>query len=310
MESTKNTSWISERLNELEIHKDNFDTLPFKIVELKNSGFLTKVKGLYSFISFNHMPWRYSDINSWIAIAPSIIDKIFYCKIYEFNKDRPSIILSAVLTQFKKAEIIKGEEYKGLITRISDFGVFVDIGYHFDWKCGSLIGLLHKSQLADSEELSDFRLGQEITTICQEVNENGKPVFSNDRVKTDWQMGKPQELVGQSIWANVVRYADNKTVDLFVKGKYKADLIIDTQTYSLNYRIKIFNAKKELSNGEIINCEVTGYNLRNRTLQIHWLTEIDIEINVDNSILNNLDDKTIEKLITLRKNISMQLIDI
>jgi ribosomal protein S1 len=306
---SQKSGWISERLNELEIHRENFDTLPFKIVELKNFGFLTKVKGLYSFIPFNYMPWKYSDNDSWIAIAPSLINKKFFCKIHEFDKDRPSIILSAELPQFKKAELINGEEYNGLITRISDFGVFIDIGYHFDWRCGSLIGLLHKSQLADNEELSDFRLGQEITTIFQEMNENGQPVFSNDRVKTDWQMGKPQELVGQTIWVNVARQTDNKIVNFLVKGKYKADLIIDKQIYPSKYRKKIINAKKELSHGEIINCEVTGFNERNKTLKINWLTELDTEIKVDNSILNNLDDKTIEKLITLRKNMSIQIID-
>lgn len=306
--SQKHT-WIAERLNELEIHRENFDTLPFKIVELKNVGFLTKVLGLYSFVHFSNMPWRYSDNNSWGAIAPSLINKRFFCKIHEFDKDRPSIILNADLPQFQRAELFAGEEYKGLITGISDFGVFIDIGYHFDWKCGSLLGLIHKSQFADNEELSDFRLGQETTTIYQGMNEKGQPVFSNDRVKTDWQLGKPQDLVGQTIWVNVARQTDDKTVDFLAKGKYKSDLIIDKKAYPSKYRRKIIKAKKELSDGEIINCEVIGFNEKRRTLKLNWHTVLEKEIIDGSSILNNLDDNTIEKLLDLKKEYSTQIIE-
>jgi hypothetical protein len=295
--------WISGRLNEIENHRDNFDTLPFKIVEQKDFGFLTKVKGLYSYISFYHMPWKYFDTESWIAIAPSLIDKKFFCKIHKIDKDSIAIILNGELPQFKKAELAIGDEYKGLIIKISDYGLFVDIGYHFDWKCGSMTGLLHKSQLAVNEKLSDFKLGQEIKTVYQGLNDNGQPVFSNDREKIDWQMGKPQELVGQTIWVKVIRQPESKTVDLLVRGKYKATLTIDKQAYAPKYRKKIRNAKNELTHGELINCEVTGFNEKNRTLKVNWLTEIDTDIMVDNSILNNLDNKTLEKLITLKNRI-------
>lgn len=63
-----------------------------------------------------------------------------------------------------------GEEYKGLIIKTADYGLFIDIGYHFDWKCGSMAGLLHKTQLAGSESLEDYKLGQEIKTIYHKPN--------------------------------------------------------------------------------------------------------------------------------------------
>ena len=303
---SKKNSWITERQNELENHFENNDTLPFKIVEMKTYGFLTKVLGLYSFVPFSLMPWRYSDTNSWVAVAPSLINRKFYCKVHEFDKSTGSIILDAGLPQFKVAELIEGEAYKGLITRISDFGVFIDIGYHFDWKCGSLLGLLHKSQLADYEELNDFSLGQEITTVYKAMNLDGKPVFSKSLQKTDWENGKPQKLVGQTTWVNVVRKFDNETVELFVEGKYKARLIVDKQVHSRQTKNKIFEALNELSHGEMLHCEVIGCNERSRTLIINWFTEIDTDIIGDNAILNNLDDKTLEKLEFLKNSISRQ----
>lgn len=295
--------WISERLFEIENHRDNFDTLPFKIVELKESGFLTKVKGLYAFISFYHMPWKYYNAESWIAIAPYLTDKIFYCKIHKVDKDPNAILLNGELPQFKKAELTIGEEYKGVIIKIVDYGVFIDIGYHFDWKCGSLTGLLHKSQLSVNENLSDLKLGQEIKTIYQELNNNGQLVFSNDREKIDWQLGIPQELVGQIIWAKVVRQADSDNIGLLVRGKYNSTLTIDNPAHAPEFRKKIKNAKNKLKHGEIINCEVTGFNEKTRVLIVTWRVKIDTKNVADNTISNNLDNDTIAKLMSLKNKI-------
>jgi ribosomal protein S1 len=249
------------------------------------------------------MSWKYFDNESWTAIAPNLIDKTFFCKIHKIDKDPIAIILNGELPQFKKAELIIGEEYKGLIIKITDYGLFIDIGFHFNWKCGSITGLLHKSQFAANAKKSDYELGQEITTVYQEINKNGQPVFSNDREKIDWQIGKPQELVGQTIWAKVIRQPDSKTVNLLVKGKYKSILTIDKQAYAPKHRKKLKKAKNQLKHGEIVNCEVIGFNKTNRTLKINWITEIDPEIMVDNSISNNLDNDTLKKLITLKNNI-------
>lgn len=302
---SENGNWISERLNEIELHRDNFDTLAFRIVELKAHGFLTKVKGLYAFISFYHMPWKYYDIDSWTAIAPSLTDKKFYCKIHKIDKETRSIILNGEIPQFKKAELKIGEEYKGLIVKVSNYGIFIDIGYHFDWKCGSLIGLLHKSLFADYEKISNFKLGQETKTIFQELNENGQLTFCNNRDKTDWQMEKLQELIGQTTWAQAIRNPDSQAVHLLVKGRYKASIAIKKKKayLSTNYRKRIIHKKNELTQGEIITCEVTGLNKKTRTLKINWLTEINTDTAIENSILSNLDEGTVKKLEALKSTI-------
>ena len=38
------------------------------------------------------MPWKYYDTDSWKAIAPSLIGKMFFCKIHKIDKDPISII--------------------------------------------------------------------------------------------------------------------------------------------------------------------------------------------------------------------------
>lgn len=294
--------WISERLDEIENHQGNDDTIPFRIVGVKDAGFLTKVKGVFSYISFYYMPWKYNDIDFWKAIAPKLIGKKFLGKIYRIDKDPIAIVLNGDFPQFENAELTIGEEYKGLIIKTADYGLLIDIGYHFDWKCGSVVGLLHKRQLSDSENLEDYKLGQEIQTIYHKRNKKGQIGFCNDREKVDWEIGKPQKLIGQTTWATVIRHDDNTTIDLLVEGKYRAILKVDKKAFAPKYRKEIKSAKNQLKDTEIIHCEVTGILETDKMLKVNWLTEIDTYMVVDNSIVNILDNEALEKLMKLKNN--------
>ncbi|MCF8227254.1 MAG: hypothetical protein K9J30_15365 [Bacteroidales bacterium] len=293
--------WIHERLLEIEGHKVNGDTLPFKIIETKDAGFLAKVKGLYAYISFYHMPWKYYSINSWTAIAPSLTGKTFFCKIHKVDKDHKAILLNGEFPQFRKAELTTGEEYTGLIIEITGSGLIIDIGSHFDWKYGSLTGFLHASKLADNRKTSDFNSGQKITVLYQEAHENGQLIFCADRERMDWQMGIPQGLVGQTMWAKVTRQPGSKKVEILVRGRYKSKLIVDKQTTTTQHKKKIKKLKNELADGDLINCGVTGFDKKGRTLMVDWSIDLDDDSFYENSISNNLDSDTRDVLSNLKR---------
>jgi len=301
MSGTSDTNdWIYERFLEIEQHKDHCDVLPFRIIALKDAGFLAKVKGLYAYISFYHMPWKYYTPGSWVAIAPSLIGKEFSCKIHKVDKDQNSILLDGALPQFKQAVLTIGEVYNGLVIQITDAGLIIDIGCHFDWKYGSLTGFLHASKFVDNAKVSDFTPGQEITTVYQKAHDHGQLIFCSDKDKYDWQMGIPQALVGQKMWAKVIRRPGSKKVDLLVRGKYKAKLEVDKQTDAPSHKRKIKKLKNELSDGGIIHCTVTGLNKKHRTLLISWPAEPETDVDSGNSILNHLDNETKDILANLK----------
>jgi hypothetical protein len=300
-------NWISERLNEIETHRLNFDTLPFKIVDIKDNGFLTKVKGLYSYISFYHMPWKYFDTDSWIAIAPSLIGKKFFCKIHKTDKDLRAIFLNGEFPQFKKTELIIGEEYTGLIIKKSQYGLFIDIGYHFGWKCGSMVGLLHRTQLDTSISLVDIELGAEIRVIYLGLNENNQLLVSNDYTDIDWIKGIPQGLTGQILWVRIVRKSDEEGIGFLVLGKYKSSLTINKQDYLPKYRKEIIRAKNALSDGKIINCEVSGFDDKKRILKLKWLVGIDMDINNDFSIMKIIDEQAVKRLMAVKYEIASEI---
>lgn len=295
--------WVTDGLDRLEVHRDRFDTLPFTIVNIKNHGFLAKVNGLYAYIHFTHMPWHYPSVDVWKAVAPSLLGKRFFGKIHHIQRETSYIQLNGEIPQFATAPLTRGHEYQGIVINILEYGLFVDIGSHFDWKYGSITGLLHISQLGPCESVCDFHMGQAISILYLEPNQNGQPIFSNQKEVLDWTKKRPQALVGQILRAKVVRHPPEMTISFYVNGMYRACLSNEILTSNLAYRRKLRNAIRLLRHGQIIHCEVTGYNEQTRTLHAHWLTELDTDIVVDNAIINHLDNSTIAKLNTLKQQI-------
>ena len=161
--------YISKLYDNIEKQKEENNSLSFVIKDIKEKGFVVKVGGLFGYISFNHMPWQYRNREAWDAVFPFIDGKVFFCKIYSVTKEDHSIILDGDIPQFKKTELIENEKYKGIIINKTIYGVFVDIGYNFNWKCGSFVGLLHKSNFESDESFDKIKIGQSIDVFFYQV---------------------------------------------------------------------------------------------------------------------------------------------
>jgi len=263
--------WLEKLVENLEKQRSENVNLPFKIIELKNTGFVAKVSGLFAFISFEYMPWRYSKFAYWAAIYPTLIGKTFYCQIHDIKKD-PSlfIILNGTVNQLKKTELITGECYKGIIIEKTKYGVFVDIGFHFDWKCGSFIGLLHKSQFEPNQLLSDCLPGDEIEILYQGLNEKDQRIYSQTNEMLDWENEIPQGLIGQTVWVQIVR--NENEIKFLANGKYNGRISISKTHYFFGNKVKTKEVMENLKDGEIIYCEVTGANVKARILKLIWFS--------------------------------------
>ncbi|RNC64275.1 hypothetical protein [Proteiniphilum sp. X52] len=267
--------WKSERLHELEMHRQHSDTLPFKVVDVKIYGFLAKVKGLYAYISFNHMPWRYFDRSAWLHVAPSLIGKKFYCKIHRIVRERFSIILDGDVPQFKQAELAIGGLYKGLIIHKREYGLFIDIGYHFNWRHGSIVGLLHKTKLEGSVSLDDMEGGTTVQVIYLGESEDGHIELSQNETDVDWALGIPQKMVGQTTWVKVARNEETQKQEFLVLDKYKGMLLINKEMYP-SHRKAVRRAKNALSDSDSIPCVVVGCDDRKCTLVLKWLVNMNL----------------------------------
>lgn len=303
----KKKEWLENLIRNIETAKEENKTLAFKIIEIKEKGFLIKVSGLYAFISFNHMPWKYYDFESWKIIFPKLIDKRFYCKIYQIKQDPFSIIANGEIPQFKTHELKIGETYSGIIIKKSQYGIYIEIGYQFDWKFGSITGLIHESQFSNNTNFFSFEIGEEIKTAYLGQNEKAQPIFGYDPEKADWFLGKPQQLIGQKTWAKVIHEDNEPGVRFLVKGKYSGKISSLKKDYPPGYyRKKLKTAAKELKPGKIINCEVLRCQKRSMTLIIRWLDYKSPKEHFDYSLKSNLKEESIKKLQEMKNKIEIQ----
>lgn len=291
-----NKEWFDELVSDLEEKREKNVSLPCRITDIKDKGLIVKVQGLYAFMPFNHAFWRYHDNKSWSAVFPKLINQKFCCQVYRITRKPLSIVVNGDIPQFKQAELIIGEEYSGIIISKTRSGVFIDIGCHFEWECGSVAGLLLKQFSGTAISFQNCKAGDEIVTTCIKTDYKGQMLFSNDLRKSDWYLDKPQNLVGQIVNVRITRSSANDEIEYLVKDKYKGSLNLRSERYPTNNRKKIRHILRILPVGTLINCEVTGFNNQNQTLDLLWVTELDIEFGSENSIQNNLDPDILEKL--------------
>ncbi|MDP3913730.1 MAG: hypothetical protein Q8R96_08340 [Bacteroidota bacterium] len=183
---TENKDYLVELTIQLEELSGQDVNIPFHIKDIKDNGFVIKIHGLYAFISFDYMPWNYDDTNSWKAVLKSIREKQFYGRIYKFIKDPIFIIVNGDVPQFKPLVLVEGEEYHGIIIRKNKSGVIFDIGDHFHWKCGSVLGFLPKSHFLSKIDFSNINIGDHIQAYYFGSDENDRRLFYKNKKKMDW----------------------------------------------------------------------------------------------------------------------------
>ncbi|MBW6501325.1 MAG: hypothetical protein K0B05_08030 [Bacteroidales bacterium] len=298
----KNKEWLGDLVSELEKKQKANLTLPCFVTNIKETGLIVKVSGLYAYMSFNHAFWRYHLVDSWKVIFHKIIDQKFYCQVYQIKKNPISIVVNGNLPQFTEPELIVGKQYPGIVIAKKKFGIFIEIGYYFDWKHGSLVGLLFKQFFGPDYSFCDCQVGDEIETTFIKKNDSGQLLFSNNQKLSDWYFDKPQKLVGQIVNVRIKKLPNREQPEYLVMDKYQALLNLRNRDYPTKYRKKLRQIIGNLPDGAIINCEVTGYNDNFQTLDLIWIAELDVEFGFENSIQNNINPEIIQKIKSLIRN--------
>ncbi len=310
-------SYLPKLVENFEKLEKRGENIPFKIAEIRRNGFVIKVAKLFGFISFNYMPWKYENHNSWNAVYPSIKGKVFFGKTHHFCKNPISIILNGEIPQFKKPELNEKDKYKGIIINKTKYGLFIDVGYHFNWDCGSIVGMVHKSNFAPIETFENVEIGETIESFFLGSNNKEQLIFGDNKVTKEWLNGEIEKLVGEILPVIIIKNNDDKTSYL-VNEKYNATLPAISRIYPTNKKI-IKSAIKNFKNGDLIHCEILKVNKLDKTLQLKWdfaheideiisrtynqENELKNQINKfkegNNSIENIADKEVIERL---RKN--------
>lgn len=236
----------------------NQENLNFRIVERKEKGFSVKVNGLFAYVSFNYMPWEYVSVNHWHNVSDFLINKIFKGKVHILEENPISIIIDGKIQTFEKPHLTEFNQYNGIVLNKAKYGLFVDIGYHFDWKYGSMLGLIHKSSMLDKIDYENVVEGNEITTTFCGYNTNGKLIFGDNRDREIWMTNELQNLIGTVQKVKVLK-KDNEPIDYYVLRKYKARIPI-SQAYYPNFRTSAEKFINQLENEQEIDCLIMRMN--------------------------------------------------
>lgn len=257
-------------LNIKEAHTSQ-ENLTFRIVEPKEKGFTVKVGGLFAFISFNHFGWSYPSIEFWKNASNSLVGSYFTGKIHNVEENSISIQIDAKEQIFNKPNLVKFSEYRGVIVQKPKYGIFVDLGLHFNWKFGSLLGLVHKSTLINQTDYENWNVGEQITTLFQGFNENEQLVLGDNRERGKWLNGEMDKLINTIQKVSVVINENGKS-EFYVLGEHKATIPIKKEFYP-NFRTTAKKYIYGLKNGEIIDCEIIKINKRKDGFVLKLLIE-------------------------------------
>ena len=227
------------------------------------------------------MPWKYPFKECWENISEELVDEVFYCNIHQIQKNPLSIRVDGKIHTFKKKELEEGDECEGKVVKKTKYGVFIEMGHVFDWRYGSIFGLMHRYNTGRQYFIS-ISEKDEITVKIKELKENGDIEFLP--CVDDGE--NPEDLVGKDVWVEVERTHD--LLKFYVKGEYEGEL------KAPNCGKRLREEKKKLNNGEIIQCRAVKY--RKKCFQLRWKIDLSSKLFNDSKLADTLEPETVERL--------------
>lgn len=129
--------------DEFESSKNGSLTFKVKVKETTKGGVIANIKGVKGFIPASQISLNY------VEDTEEFINEELEVQVIEYEQEKQKLILSAKAVLLKKREkqgkilfdsLSEGQVYTGKVTRLADFGAFVDIG--------GADGLIHVSELS------------------------------------------------------------------------------------------------------------------------------------------------------------------
>jgi ribosomal protein S1 len=268
----KNDNYLELLIRNLENIKTNNLRIPVTIQAIRPKGFLVKAGGLFGFIPFKHMPWQYKNLNTWQSIARYLIGQKFFCFIHSIETNPIRIKIDGKAHKFILPELEDGVSYNAIVISKTKYGLFLEMGYNFNWRYGSVVGLFHKSAFVDITEYENAVEGDVITTYFHGYNEDNNPIlgdFRNDNFI--FITGKYKSFIG-TIKEVTVKKTANKKWEFFVEDQYPANLSVNKRIYpgNKNRVLKIVAAFKD---NEKITCQIIGISQHNNRFQLKLAAE-------------------------------------
>ncbi len=192
--------------DKLQVAKEDGTVVTGKVVEAVKGGVLMDV-GVRGFVPYSQLDTHFvEDVKAYVG-------KELSAKVIECDKDKNRLLLSPKqlkMEELKKkqetiwAEIAEGQTRRGVVSRLTNFGAFVDLG--------GVDGLLHVSQMAwyRINQPSDvLKEGDEIEVYVLSVDPEKKKISLSLKqlIPNPWSLAAEKYPVGAVVSATIMRLA-------------------------------------------------------------------------------------------------------
>ncbi|NLK21749.1 MAG: 30S ribosomal protein S1 [Epulopiscium sp.] len=233
-----------------------------KVIEVVNGGVIVMSNEVRVFIPASLMGPRYiQDLNQFLG-------EVIEYKIIELDKRRRKIVgdhkqISLKEREKKKEEVLStlevGQKVKGIISNLTDFGAFVDLG--------GIDGLVHVSQISwkKIKKPGDvLKIGQEVEVIVTEINKENNKISLSMKKNEDnpWEKVVEKYPVDSVIKGKIVRMAP---FGAFVELEEGVDGLIHISQIANKHVVK---PEDELKIGEIVEVKVLDIDIDKKKISL------------------------------------------
>lgn len=259
-EIKKNTDYLTPLFENIEKAYVDQLILTFRIVEPKTNGFVIKVGGLFAFLLYKDIGWKYSNLDVWRDISETFIGVYFKGKIKVFDKEKRSIFVEAKEKAIQLPKLGKGRYYKCVICNITDYGAFVDLGVHFKWRYGSIFGLIHKSSMYDPLDIEKWKAGDLSNVLFHGYDEKERLILGDIYSRPTILQEEIAPILDEIHLINV-KVDDQGRYSFSLFDKYAVSIPIQKAIYPSTRRV-IRSYLKELKDGDLIYCKLLKVNMK------------------------------------------------
>lgn len=255
VDADKNYAVIEEAFN-------NGSTVTGKVTEQVKGGLIALVNGARVFVPSSQISNRYvEDLSSFIGNE-------YEFEVLEYDRSKRRIVVGRkALVQkeieAKKAEVFSsikvGDRIEGKVSRIVDFGAFVDLG--------GVDGLIHISEMSWGrvKKVTDvLSVGDDVTVTVLDINpEKGKISLSLKDLNADpWKDAETKYAVGNIVTGKVVRMVP---FGAFVELEEGVDGLVHISQIAYKH---VEKPEDELTIGQEIQAKVTELDLAAKKISL------------------------------------------
>lgn len=253
---------MNKGYEELEEIYNNKQIIKGKIIDIIKGGLVANINNIKVFVPSSQIS------NKFVRDMTSFKGKELDFNIIEFNREKRRIIagrrdiVQAEENEAKSkiyGKLKAGDKVEGVVSRIVDFGAFVNIG--------GVDGLVHISELSWGrvKKVTDIlKEGEKVTVIILEIDpsKNKISLSLKDTEKNPWDLAKSKYNVSDIVEGKVVRILP---FGAFIELEEGVDGLVHISQISQKHILK---PEDTLSIGEFVKAKITEIDIDNKKISL------------------------------------------